>query len=350
MPEQDHRKPSPGILRKAERIVRMRLVHSDTSHPAVAAIVEEGTLLVARELLRDPLRFEARPMPDLSDGPFGLGSLEEAARKAKLPPLPQILLELQRVMNDPDSSASDLARVISKDPKLTATLLRIVNSALFNFPSQIETVSRAVAVVGTKQLSTLASGTLLLSMFRPDPYGLIDLEAFWKHSIAVGTYARAIAARRKLDDPERFFVSGLLHDIGWIALANAFPEAVTASLKRAEELKVDMALAEKEVLGFDHAVFGAYLLRQWKFPLLLIAGVAYHHDPERGEKYAEPKILHAANFMANGMGLTIAGLCPVQPLHPESWAKLQLTGEDVRTLIREVDAEIRSTFSILAPS
>jgi putative nucleotidyltransferase with HDIG domain len=349
MPEQDSTTPTPELLQRAEQIIRKLLSLADTTHPAVAVLVEEGTMRVAQELAQNPARYEARPLPEFPDGSFNLGSLEEAARKAKLPPLPQILLELQKVMNDPDSSASDLARVISKDPKLTAMLLRIVNSALFSFPSQIETVSRAVTVVGMKQLSTLASGALLLNMFRPDPLGIIDLEGYWRHSIAVGTYARAIATRHKLDDPERFFVAGLLHDIGWMALANTYPEAVAASLKRAGERNIDLATAEKEIFGFDHAVFGAFLLRQWNFPLLLIAGIAYHHDPARGARYAEPRILHAANFMANGLGMTLAGRCPVQPLHQVTWAELRLSSEITRSLIRESEAEIRSTFSILVP-
>jgi putative nucleotidyltransferase with HDIG domain len=338
------------VYQKAQQIVLMRLINTDTSHPVVSVMIDEGAMLVAQELIQNPSRFEPRFLvgDSKSEAIRRLGSLEEAARNAKLPPLPQILHELQKVINDPSTSAADVAQVISKDPKLTTTLLRIVNSPLFNLVSQIETVSRAVAVLGTMQLSTLASGTLLLNMFRlPDPYGIIDLEAFWKHSIAVGTYAYSIAAKLNLVEPERFFVGGLLHDVGWIALASCFPEEIATTMVRAEELKIDLATSEKKILGLDHAVFGAYLLRQWNFPLPIITGLAFHHDPERGAKYAEPKVLHAADFIANSMGLTFAGLCPVQPLHKETWDQLGLTGEDVRNMIRKSNSEIQSTFSIL---
>jgi putative nucleotidyltransferase with HDIG domain len=338
---------APEILRQANKIVRMRLALADATHPAVAAVLEQAVLTTAREMVKNPDRFELRPLPATPQAQTSLGTLEEAARKAKLPPLPQLLLELQKVMNDPESSAADMARVISKDPKLTATLLRIVNSAMFNFPSQIETVSRAVAVVGMKQLSTLASGTLLLSMFQPDPYGLVDLESFWKHSIAVGIFARALAVKLKLEEPERLFVAGLLHDIGWMALANAYPEAVIATLNHAREQGIDLASAEREVLGFDHAVFGAFLLRKWNFPLLLITGVAFHHDPARGAKYAEPRILHLANFVANAMSMSAVWTGLIQPLDTETWDSLGLKGAHAKGLLQETAGELQSTLSIL---
>ena len=111
--------------------------------------------------------------------------------------LPGVYLRLSNVVGDPRSSASDVGRVIADDPGLTARLLRLVNSAMYGFPSKIETVSRAISIVGTQQLQDLALATSVIRLFANMPQELVTMESFWRHSVACGVAARALAGRRR---------------------------------------------------------------------------------------------------------------------------------------------------------
>ena len=111
--------------------------------------------------------------------------------------LPGVYLRLSSVVADPRSSSADVGRVIAEDPGLTARLLKLVNSAMYGFPSKIETVSHAISIVGTAQLQDLALATSVVRLFASMPQELVTMEAFWRHSVACGIAARALAPRRR---------------------------------------------------------------------------------------------------------------------------------------------------------
>jgi HD-like signal output (HDOD) protein len=168
-----------------------------------------------------------------------------------------IFTRIDEAVNNPRSSLADIGRIISEDSSLTARLLKIVNSAFYSFPSKIETISRAVTVVGTQQLRDLALATSVMKLFQGIPPDLISMEAFWKHSIACGVAARVRGSKREANI-ERFFVAGILHDIGRLILHAGSrldaPHWVVA-------MPVGIALqGRNEELGFDHASLGRVLL------------------------------------------------------------------------------------------
>ena len=104
-----------------------------------------------------------------------------------IPSLPEIFIRVNEVVNNPRSSLEDVGKVISEDTGLTARLLKIVNSAFYGFPSHIETISRAVTIVGTQQLRDLALATSVIRLFSGIPHDLLDMESFWRHSVACGS-------------------------------------------------------------------------------------------------------------------------------------------------------------------
>jgi HD-like signal output (HDOD) protein len=128
--------------------------------------------------------------------------------------LPMIHVRLDEAINNPKKSLADIANIIREDPGLTARLLRIVNSAFYNFPTKVETISQAVTIVGNQQLSALALATSAMNMFRGIPGNLVSMDSFWRHSVGCGLAARVVATYRREPNAERFFVAGMLHDIG----------------------------------------------------------------------------------------------------------------------------------------
>ncbi len=136
----------------------------------------------------------------------------------RLASLPSIYLRLTEVTTDGRSTSTDVARVIQEDPSLSARLLRLVNSAFYGFPSRVDTITQAINLVGTNQVMELALASSVLRAFEGIPRDRVDMDGFWRHSIGTAIAARAIALRRRVASAERYFVAGLLHDVGRLVL------------------------------------------------------------------------------------------------------------------------------------
>jgi HD-like signal output (HDOD) protein len=276
-----------------------------------------------------------------------LTPLELLVNEIKLPALPQVLLELLRVINDPKSSAEDLAQVISLDTGLSSYLLRMVNSAYYSFPFPIDTVARAVTLIGTRELSVLAFSTSFLKMFKESPPKYLKIEDFWKHSIACGITARNIARRCGKKNPDRHFVAGLLHDIGRLVIFSNLPELGLEVLTVANEKDILVFEAESSVLGFDHARFGGALMGKWNLPATLVSSVRYHHSPQEGEDFEEPGSIHIADIVTKSLGIGLSGQLYVPPLDAQVWEDFGLTPEGLDHVIDDLEGEIEKTFGLL---
>ena len=226
----------------------------------------------------------------------------------------------------------------------------MVNSAFYSLPMQIDTISRAVTVVGVNQLSTLAVGASVISLFKDVPVELADMERFWKHSIACALIARRLCRVTGKGDPERAFVAGLLHDIGQLILLQTEPERAVAVLSTARAKGRLLFAQEKAMLSFDHATLGGMLLRKWNFPFVLVAAVLEHHQPKAGQQAAEPALVHCAETIVTGLCIGSSGENFVQPPDMDVWKSLDLTPDRIDEMIEDLDEELDEAFSILIKS
>ncbi|NHZ69838.1 MAG: HDOD domain-containing protein, partial [Thermotogales bacterium] len=137
---------------------------------------------------------------------------------------PDVCLRLFELIHSPSSGAKEISGVVSVDPNLTARLLRMANSSFYNFSRKIDTISRAVTVIGNTELYQLVLSISAVKTFNTIPNELVKMETFWRHSVYTGLLARAIAARANVLHPERLFVAGLMHDIGSIILYHQRPD------------------------------------------------------------------------------------------------------------------------------
>ncbi len=219
----------------------------------------------------------------------------------KLVSLPAIISKVNELLNNPASSAADIAELISQEPALTARLLKIVNSPFYNFPSKIDTVSMAVTVLGTRQLRDLIIATTLIKHFNRHKAAKFDIETFWCHSITTGLAARAIALDRKIPNSEPLFICGLLHDIGKMIMALLLPKE-TAELQNANHQRT-----EQQIFGFTHDELGECLLNHWHFPEAITIPIRHHHDLMCSDHFkTDTAILHIANVIANNIQAPIA--------------------------------------------
>lgn len=267
-----------------------------------------------------------------------------------IPSLPMIFTRIDEAVNNPRSSLADIGRIISEDSSLTARLLKIVNSALYSFPNKIETISRAVTVVGTQQLRDLALATSVMKLFRGIPPDLIDMEAFWRHSIACGIAARVLAALKREANIERFFVAGILHDIGRLVLCIKNPDWMRAALGRCHASGELLYAVENEELGFDHAAVGRVLLESWKLPASLVETVACHHNPEAARRFpVEAANVHLADIIAHAMQLGSTGERLVPTLSSVAWERTGVADGQLAAAIEQVDRQYLEAVEWMAP-
>ena len=228
---------------------------------------------------------------------------EIAARITELVTLPAVYLEVRKVVNDEDASASDLARVVSADPAIAARVLRVVNSAAYRPVNPVETISQAVSILGMRRVHDLALASSLASMFEKLPMADASMAGYWARAVTTALMARKFALAAQRGDAEAAFVQGLFAEVGHLAMFQAAPECVRAVLERATLVDRDVAHVEYDVLGFHHAEVGAELLSLWSLPDALVSTVATHALPNDCESTSfDALVCHIAWHAAAAVG------------------------------------------------
>lgn len=265
--------------------------------------------------------------------------------------LPTIFTRINDAVNNPKSSNKDIANIIEEDAGLTARLLRITNSAFFSFPGKIDTISRAVTVIGTQQLRDLALATSVLAMFKDIPPELVDMEGFWKHSIATGIAARILATYRKEANVERFFVTGLLHDLGRLIFFMKLPKDMAAVIQKARGDQQLLYKIEKETFGFHHGDVGGALLSGWQLPDSICEAVLFHHSPRRAKRFPlDASIIHIADILVNATQYGSSGEIFVPPLQTEAWEQLGQEPAILPPTLQQLDRQFKDTVGIILPN
>lgn len=255
--------------------------------------------------------------------------------------LSTIYTRLNEAINSPKASMLDIGKIIRDDPGLTARLLRIVNSAFYSFPSKIDTVTRAVVIVGLQQVRDLTMATSIVNLFKGIPEHLVSMESFWRHSIACGVAARILATYRRETNVERFFVAGMLHDIGRVIINTKIPDQARETILRCESSGELLYMVEREVIGFDHAAVGQALLQSWNLPHSLQEVVAYHHNPCGARRFPiETAIIHVADIIAHAMQFGTSGERFVPPLDEEAWKSIGLPESILSPTLDQLDRQL----------
>lgn len=262
--------------------------------------------------------------------------------------LPLILIQLNEVINNPYSSVIDIGKIIAQDQGLTARLLRLANSPFYSYPSKVETITQAVTIIGTRQILDLVLATSVMKMFKGIPEDIVTMESFWHHSIACGTIARTLAVFRRELNVERFFVAGILHDIGRLIIYTKVPQASHEMLTRCRKNKELMYMVEKEVMNFDHADVGEILMKEWKLPPSLIEMVAYHHYPLRSKNFVpETAVIHAADIIAHALQLGSSGEFFVPPMDAKAWERIELSPRVLSAVLDQTEKQFNAAVQLM---
>ncbi len=197
-----------------------------------------------------------------------------------LPQFPESIVELRKLLDDPEVEMTDIARVLGRDPSLTADLLKTVNSARYMLARRMDNVVEAVKVVGLRGLRQMlySYGT---QRVLGDGANNETTRRLWEHSQRTAFFAYGIAKNvcKRKDILDDVYVGGILHDMGKIVFSNLDPDTVERVRKFSESRGIPSTVFEDMANGIDHAEVGARLAERWNFPEILIASIRYHHTP-----------------------------------------------------------------------
>lgn len=279
----------------------------------------------------------------------GVGNVDELVRGLeRLSSPPVIFMRIQEAVNNPRSSVQTISRIISEDQGLTAQLLRLANSPLYRFPSRIETISEAITIVGTQQICDLALATSVMKLFTGIPEELVDMDSFWCHSISCGLVARTLSTYRRESNVERFFVAGILHDIGRLVMYTKIPEVCHEGLIKSKDGGDLLYEVERQFLGFDHGDAGGSLLREWRLPQSIGDMVKYHHNPSLSVSFpVETAVVHVSDIIAHAMQLGTSGECFVPALDVHAWGRLELSPGVLSPTLNQVDIQFAEATKML---
>ena len=250
----------------------------------------------------------------------GLSNLDFlVAEVDKLVSLPDIYYRLESAIESPASTVKDFSMLLGSDPDLCARLLSLANSAFYSFPAKVESIDRAVGMIGLRQIRELVLVTTIMKTFSKITIEVINMTAFWEHSVAVGVLARAIAKYAGLPQSERYYIVGLLHDIGRLVMYLKLPSFMNDLLIKCEQQEQSLFVLEQQQLAYTHAEIGGRLLEFWKVPQSIHEPVQYHHRPDQASEFVHMACaVHIADAWVNKNQVGTSGERKMPLINPQA--------------------------------
>ena len=245
----------------------------------------------------------------------------------KLASLESINKALHELVNSEQSLSSQIAEIIRRDPSLSARLLRMVNSVYFGLSARINNIEEAVFFLGLRQIRELSMATPViedLAGIQTTAKTPLPWKDLWSHSIGTAILTREILASTPLTfDDDTDYLVGLLHNVGKVVMAYAFPEELAQIVKTPCATTADVCELERRLIGWDHAQIGAHYLERHQLSDEIIFAVRHHNNPGRAPRH---RLLAAAVQVADHL-VRHAGMPNsfemVPPLANDAWTKLE---------------------------
>ena len=274
-----------------------------------------------------------------------------------VPTLPAYVHLIEEELNREDPSPAHVAELMSQDIGLVTRVLRLANSTIYSrSTSQVGTIGDAVQRIGMKEVRGICLMVALAPMFAvADPQ--LNLKMLWKHSLAVALASKVLHCHcpihiQKQLSTEVLHVSGMLHDIGLIVLAQQAPDAFSEVRHLRSRGNDSICDCERTVLGFSHADISFMILQRWNFPDLLTEIVQHHHEYNqvKGEVALHARVIHIADCICNLHGNcdNFEGL--TEPYDSDAWNDLGLDESHITLITEEIDQMIENAeiFALLS--
>lgn len=275
---------------------------------------------------------------------------QQVTAKAKLVSLPEVYIQLKNLLDQPDYTIGDAAAIIERDPALATRLLRLVNSSFFGLAARVDTVFRAVNMLGAQQVHDLALATSVAQSFEGMSSDVMDMSSYWRGSVLCGLVSRLLSENSSVLDSDRSFVAGLLRDIGHLVMYQSVPKLAQQALALAADSGRPVYLVEQEKIGLDYARVGGVLMRQWGLPDSLREVTEFHVEPARSLRFPlETHLLHIADVLARSIDNDADFSQQAGRIHPDSWRITGLSPEQCLSAGNESKLNLESVMNLMFP-
>ncbi len=276
--------------------------------------------------------------------------IEDIIKKIRiLTPVSQVANKVMELVEDPESVMSDLSEVISYDSSITASLLKLANSAYFGLPGKFDTVHQAVVYLGMDQVVDLVLITSCSGNFK-NPQKGYDLKEgeLWKASVASAILAKDLAVKKGVGKKHMIFTGALLKDIGKVILSQYVEKSFEKILSIVCTEGKTFIEAEKMVIGIDHCELGALVAKSWNFPESMTQIIKNHHDPRKVEKFkTETSVVYMSDMICMMMGVGVGSDGLSYRFYKDVAKFLNLNEKDVEETIKGFSDQIKRVEALI---
>lgn len=254
-------------------------------------------------------------------------AVQYAQKSQELCVLPDVYIRLKEILESDNATLDSIAEIIALDPALASCLLKIANSALFNFPKEVDSIPRALMILGIKEVHTLINTYGVTAAFSGLNPQIMDMDKFWEISVDCALLTKFLAERKNIKNSEGLFLSGLFHNIGELAIVHNAPKKV----QYCEAYSSDETPWQRQldVFGFTFAQCSAELLTLWHLPETIITPIRKYHNAYNEELSPESTLLYITSRLA------------IINSHPGMYSKVNLIGrhlmEDLNITMNDID-------------
>jgi len=272
----------------------------------------------------------------------GAEILKRIERLGALGTLPVVAEKINEAVARESCTPGMLAGIIEKDASLAARVLKLANSSFYGLSRQVDTIPRAITVLGFNMVRDTALTVSVHRLFTGRPCDGLDIEGLWRHSLACAVAARAVVGSPYGEEAQQAFLGGVLHDIGVLLMGRLFPEE-TRTLCQARQRTTELLAAERAAVGVTHPEVGAIACEHWNFPAPLVELIRWHHQPQNARRSSRcAAAVHAGNEIVKAMRLGTAVGFFVGDVGPDVWNLLGITAADLPLLVGRIGRDFEN--------
>jgi HD-like signal output (HDOD) protein len=265
-----------------------------------------------------------------------------------IPSLPEVVTQVVRLVNDPNSDARQINAIMMKDAAMAAKMLRMVNSVYYGLAEPVNDLEQAIVILGFKTIRSVALSISVLNMFQQQNANF-NMKAFWAHSAVSACLGRLICGKARICDPEFGFTVGLLKGLGKVILAENAPEETRAVIAVARQYRMSFTKACREVMDTDDAEIGAWLMERWELDKVLVATVREQCLLSPTTK--EPKLVSMcmlSEYLCALKKIRTSGQCDEPQLDPAVWIHLGMDKTALVEVLAVINDEVENARQLLS--
>lgn len=263
-----------------------------------------------------------------------------------LPTLSEVAVELNSLLNCPETTIDQVSDTIKKDQAIVGKMLQLVNSSFFGLKEKVTTVPRAVVFLGFNTVKNVLISVSIIDSIKDFRGNGIDLKAFWQHAVSCAVVSKHLSSHSRIGQPEEAFTAGIVHDIGKLVLARFFPKEFLEILKRSANGH-SFYQAESEVIPVRHDEIGAYLAERWQLPKIICDAIRYSHEIRPAGQHPVASLVMCADRIVGFGAFADVENWPVDKLTLNIQGELLQEVKNVKQWLPETVSEIEAACSVL---